>query len=149
MADDVNKNVPAPLANALKSRLTREGTEPVKTAIVEITTSAQVDAKIAETLAKKAGIQAKFAAKKRLYVVGGPMNRLRSEFRMRGYHSDADGISFFAGEDVVAVNQYVAGENVKWAAYGIIAVEMLDNMEKHFGPRTPLHEAMEWFGERM
>lgn len=93
--------------------------------------------------------EAKVAVKKRLYVIGGPMNRIRAEFRLKGYHSDADGIYFFAGEDVVPVTHYVTGEDVKWAAFGIIAVEMLDAMETHFGPRMSLGDAMQWFGERM
>ena len=83
---------------------------------------------------------------KRLYIIGGPVHALQVAFRSRGYQSTAPGIHIFAGEDVIDVSNYESGEHVKWAAYGQISVEMLDNMEAQFGPRTPFADALKWFG---
>ena len=83
---------------------------------------------------------------KRLYIIGGPIHQLQREFRMRGFQSTAPGIHIFAGEDVVDVSHYESGPHVRWAAFGQISVEMLDNMTATFGDRMKLPEAMAWFG---
>lgn len=87
---------------------------------------------------------------KRLYVLGGPMHQIAREFRTRGYHSQAVGVTYLAGIDVTDVSKYETGEDIKWVAYGEISVEMLDRMEEHFGDRmSDIVAAMVWKGDRL
>lgn len=87
--------------------------------------------------------------KKKLFALAGPLWGIRTEFMRRGYHAYAEGVTFLNADEIVDISSFETGDNVKWFAWGNVQVDMLDAMTAHFGPRTPIDEAMEWFGERL
>jgi hypothetical protein len=87
--------------------------------------------------------------KKQLFALAGPIYAIRHEFHKRGFHAFAEGVTLLNADEIADVSQYPTGEHVKWFAWGTVQMDMLDNMTEHFGPRTQIDTALEWFGARI